>query len=69
MALRNDWGKSVNISDSNKRGRTLLVGMQTGAATLENSVEVPQKIKNRPTLGPSSSTARNLPNGYRSADA
>ena len=27
----------------------LLVGMQTGAATLENSVEVPQKIKNRPT--------------------
>ena len=28
----------------------LLVGMQTGAATLENSVVVPQKIKNRPTL-------------------
>ena len=25
----------------------LLVGMQTGAAALENSVEVPQKIKNR----------------------
>ena len=24
----------------------LLVGMQTGAATLENSVELPQKIKN-----------------------
>ena len=30
----------------------LLVGMQTGAATLENSVEVPQKIKNRSTLWP-----------------
>ena len=28
----------------------LLVGMQTGAATLENSMEVPQKIKNRTTL-------------------
>ena len=31
----------------------LLVGMQTGAADLESSlesVEVPQKIKNRPTL-------------------
>ena len=28
----------------------LLVGMQTGAASLENSVEVPQKIKNRATL-------------------
>ena len=25
----------------------LLVGMQTGAATLENSMEVPQKIKNK----------------------
>ena len=28
----------------------LLVGMQTGAAALENSVKVPQKIKNRSTL-------------------
>ena len=27
----------------------LLVGTQTGAATLENSVEVPQKIKNKGT--------------------
>ena len=25
----------------------LLVGMQTGAATLENSMEVSQKVKNR----------------------
>ena len=42
--------------------------MQTGAATLENSVEVPQKIKNRTTPWPSNSTTRNLPKGYRSAD-
>ena len=28
----------------------LLVGMQIGVAALESSVEVPQKIKNRPTL-------------------
>ena len=35
---------------SNGNPLALLVGMQTGAATLENSVEVPQKIKNRPTL-------------------
>ena len=28
----------------------LLVGMQTGADALENSVEVPKKIKNRTTL-------------------
>ena len=32
------WGKG-NPS-------TLLVGMQTGAATVENSMEFPQKIKN-----------------------
>ena len=30
----------------------LLVEMQTGAATLENSMEVPQKIKNRTTYDP-----------------
>ena len=45
------------------------VGMQTGAATLENSMEVPQKIKNRTTLRLSNSIARNLSKGYRSADS
>ena len=30
----------------------LLVGMGTGAATLENCVEVPQRVKNRPALHP-----------------
>ena len=29
---------------------TLLVGIQIGAATMENSVEVPQKIKNRSAI-------------------
>ena len=43
----------------------LLVGMQAGAATLENSVEVPQKIKNRTTLWPSNCTTRYLSKGYR----
>ena len=47
----------------------LLVGMQTGAAALENSVEVPQKIKSRTTLKPSNSTTRDLSKGYRSADS
>ena len=28
----------------------LLVGMEAGVATLENSVKVPQKIKNRAAL-------------------
>ena len=29
---------------------TLLEGMQNGAATMENSMEVPQKIKNKTTI-------------------
>ena len=45
----------------------LLVGMQAGAAALENSMEVPQKIKNRTILRPSNCTARYLPKGYRCA--
>ena len=29
---------------------TLLLGMQVGAATVDNSVESPQEVKNRATL-------------------
>ena len=35
----------------------LLVGMEIGAATVENSVEVPQKIKNRTTILSSNSSS------------
>ena len=45
----------------------LLVGMQAGAATLENSVEVPQNTKNRTTLQPSNCTTWHLSMGYRCA--
>ena len=34
----------------------LLVGMQIGITTVENSVEFPQKIKNRTTFRPSNPT-------------
>ena len=34
----------------NENPLALLVGLQTSAATLENSVEFPQKIKNRSPL-------------------
>ena len=30
----------------------LLIGIQTGTATLEKSMEVPQKVENRATLCP-----------------
>ena len=46
----------------------LLVGMQTGASTLENSLEVPQKIKNRTTLWPSNCITRYLYKGYKDAN-
>ena len=42
--------------------------MQAGAATLENSMEVPQKTKNRTTLRPSNCATRYLlTEGYRCA--
>ena len=46
----------------------LLVGRQAGAATLENSMKVPQKVKNRATLRPSNCTTRYLPKGYKPGD-
>ena len=47
---------------------TLLVGMQAGAATLENSMDVPQKVKKRATLQSSNCTMRYLSNGYEHSD-
>ena len=47
---------------------TLWVGMQTGTATLENSMEFPQDIKDRATLQPSNCTARYLPQRYRHSE-
>ena len=40
--------------------RAPLVGMQTGAATVENSIEIPQNIKNGTALWPSDSTSGNI---------
>ena len=47
---------------------TLLVGMQAGAATLKNSMEVLQKVKNRDTLCPSNYTTKHLPKGHKHSD-
>ena len=44
---------------------TLLVGMQAGVATLENSMGVPQDFKNRATLRPSNCPTGYLPQRYR----
>ena len=48
-----DWLSSINQQTTSagedvEKGEpcALLVGMQTGAATVESSMEIPQKIKN-----------------------
>ena len=49
---QNGWLKSTQETtdvgqDVEKGELTLSVGMQTGVATMENSMEIPQKVKNR----------------------
>lgn len=41
------------------------VKIQTGAATVENSMEVPQKVKNRTILQSSNHTTEYLPKEYK----
>ena len=53
-----------------RKGNTfaLLVGMQTGTATLETSMEVPEKIKNTTTQRPSNCITRYLSKAYKNAN-
>ena len=47
----------------------LLVGMQSGAVTLENSMEVPQKLKTKLPYHPAIALLNiYLPKGYKSTD-
>ena len=46
----------------------LLVGMHTGAATLENGMKVPKKVKNRATLyDPAIARLGIYPKGYNNS--
>ena len=47
---------------------TLLMGLEAGTATLENSMEVPQKVENRATQRPSNCTTRDLYQRYKCND-
>ena len=67
MANINNSGKMLVSMWRKRISFALLVGMQTGAVTLVNGVEVPQKIKNITTLRPSNCTTRYLSEGYRYA--
>ena len=46
----------------------LLLGMQIGVATVESSMEGPQKLKSKTTLQPNNYTTRYLPKGYKNTD-
>ena len=46
----------------------LLMGMQAGATTLENSMDVPQKVENKATLWPCNCTTEHLPQRYKCSD-
>ena len=69
--LNQNHEKQQVLARMQRKGNPLapLVGMQTGAATLENSMEVPQKAKNRTTLGSSNHTTRYSPKQYKSANS
>ena len=47
----------------------LLVGMQTGVAIVESSMEIPQKIKNRFAFWPSDPTSGNISEGTQNANS
>ena len=62
-----EWLSSINQQTAVlvrmwRKGKpsALLVGMQTGAATVENSTEFPQEIKNGTAFWPSDPTSGNL---------
>ena len=48
---------------------TLLVGMQTGAATVESTMEIPQKIKNGSAFWPSYPTSGNISKGTQNTNS
>ena len=61
--------KMAKINNIGNSALTLLVGMQSGTATLENRMEALQKVKNRTTLGSSNCTTRYLPKRRKNTDS
>ena len=47
---------------------TVSVGMQTGATTVESSMEIPQKSKNGSAFSPSSPTSGNICEGTQNTN-
>ena len=53
----------------NRNPHTLLVGLQIGVATMENSMEVPQKIKTRTSIWPSNFNSEYLSKGIQNTNS
>ena len=52
-----------------RKTHALLVGMQTDAAPVDNSIEIPPKIKTRTTLQLSNHTTGYLPKEYKNTNS
>ena len=69
-----EWLSSIyqqtSAGEDVEKGNTLLllVGMQTGAATVESSMEIPQKIKNGSAFWPSHPTSGNISKGIQNTN-
>ena len=52
--------ETTDVGEDVEKGKPFCIAarMQTGVATLENSMEFPQKVKNRTILQPRNYTAR-----------
>jgi hypothetical protein len=64
------WPSSITQTTTNaaedvgeRNSYALLVGMQISATAMESNMEVPQKTKNRPTIGSSNTTPGLISNG------
>ena len=61
--------KSTSIGKNvEKRGPSWLLGMETGEATVESSMELPQKVKNKSALWSSDYTSRKIAEDIRNTD-
>ena len=66
MSYLSEWLSSINkqqvLLTMWRKGKpfALLVGMWTGAATVESSMEIPQKTENGSAFSPSSPTSGNI---------
>ena len=62
--------QEISVRESVEKTATcaLFMGMQMGAATVQNSMEVPQNINTRTTIWPSNSTTRYLAAEYENTN-